>query len=107
MDRSPTLTPEPSGDVPRRTSSAILLWVTVVVTCIWMSLTMCVCGHTSWVSSIGIVPAFGYGFYMFLAVQRNNRLEQILAAVAFALIAGMLLKNGADMLFLGHAPLLR
>ncbi len=72
-----------------------------------MNLTMCMCGHTSWLFSIGILPAFSYACYIFFVLPRSDRLEQILGAAAFALIVGMLVKNIADILYFGHDPLLR
>lgn len=70
---------------------------------------MCMCGHTSGVFSIGAIPAFVFACYLFFGFHRRSRLEQILGAVAFALLVGMLLKNLADILYFGHShdPLLR
>lgn len=69
---------------------------------IWMTLTMCACGHTSWPSSIGLFPALGYASYLLFKISRPSKLEQILAAAAFAAVAMMAVKNVVD-LFSGHS----
>ena len=107
MDPPQTVAPQRPGDIPRRSSSAVTLWVIVVIAYLWMSLTMCMCGHTAWHFSIVILPAFCFAFYVLLVSPRRSRLEQILGAIAFALIVGMLLKNIGDILYFGHEPLFR
>lgn len=107
MDQPQKVALQRPGDIPRRLSSTVTLWVIVVIAYLWMSLTMCMCGHTSWHFSIGIVPAFCFALYVFVIVPRRNRFEQILGAIAFALILGMLMKNIGDILYFGHEPLLR
>ncbi len=73
-----------------------MLWVSVIAAYIWMVLTMSMSGHTSWISSIGIIPAFGYGCYKFFGFSRKGILERLLGAVAFALLALILIKNLTD-----------
>jgi len=68
---------------------------------------MCSSGHTSWHFSIGILPAFCFAVYVFVVFPRKGRLEQILGAIAFALIVGMLIKNMGDILYFGDEPLFR
>ena len=68
---------------------------------------MCICGHTSWEFSIGIIPAFLYSLYIIIAFRRRHVIGQIVGSIAFSLILVMLLKNVADILYLGHDPILR
>ena len=107
MDDPQKDAPQSPEDIPRRTSSAVTLWVIVVIAVFWMTLTMCMCGLTSWEFSIGILPLFCLALYVFVVFPRTNIIEQILGAIAFALIVGMLMKNVSDILYFGHEPLLR
>lgn len=97
--------PQRAGKIPHRSSSTATLWGLVMLSFLWMSLTTCMCGHTSWISSVAILPAFGFGLHIFIAIPRERGIEQILGAIAFALLAGMFLKNIGDILYFGHEPL--
>ena len=83
-----------------------MLWITVISAYVWMVLTMSMGGHTSWISSIGIIPAFGFACYVFFAFPRKGILEQLLGAVAFALVALMFTKNLIDVLLPGDGIML-
>jgi hypothetical protein len=107
MDRPQIVAPERPGYIPRCSSGNVKLWITVVISYFWMSLTMCICSHTSWDFSIGILPAFCFALYVFRVYPRRSRLEKFLGAIALSLIAVMLIKNIGDILYFGHSPLLR
>ena len=59
---------------------------------------MSMSGHTSWISSIGIFPVFGFAGYTFFAFQRRGFLEQLLGAIGFALVVLILIKNLTDIM---------
>lgn len=82
-----------------------ILWATFVLAFFWMNMTLCLCGHTSWLFSTVIIPAFGFSCYIFLAWARRGLFKQIMAALPFSLIVLMLIKNVSDIFFFGHNPL--
>ncbi|HRQ89052.1 MAG TPA: hypothetical protein PLA50_09655 [Bacteroidia bacterium] len=63
-----------------------------------MALTMSACGYTWWPSSIGLFPALGCASYLFFKISRPSKIEQILAAAAFAAVAMMAIKNVVDLI---------
>jgi len=83
-------------------SSTVTLWITVIAAYVWMALTMSASGHTSLMSSVGIIPAFVYACYVFFTLPRKGRLEQILGSVAFALVALMVIKNISEVISIWH-----
>lgn len=87
--------------VPRQSSSAISLWLLALLASFWMTVTGCACCGTTWYTTIGVLPIFYFACRIFIRVRRVSRIEQILAAVAFAFIFGVLLKNVTDMIT-GH-----
>jgi hypothetical protein len=66
-----------------------------------MSLTACACGWTTWYTTIVVLPLFCLGCRSFFKVSRASRIEQFLAAAAFALLAVIFLKNVSDIIA-GH-----
>lgn len=82
-------------------SSTTKLWLLLLVTLVWLSLTMCGCGVTDWLNTAVTLPAFCLSCLLFFHISRPSRMEQFLAAVAFSLIAGILLKNILDLIH-GH-----
>jgi hypothetical protein len=85
----------------RKPSSATTLWLFVVGSVVWMSLTACACGWTTWYTTIVVLPLFCLGCRTFFKVSRASRIAQLLAAAAFGLLAVILLKNVSDMIA-GH-----
>jgi heme/copper-type cytochrome/quinol oxidase subunit 4 len=80
-------------DKKRNKSSVVLLWLMAIFTYIWMILTMSSSGHTSIVSSIGIVPAFVFACHIFFHVPRSGYLERLLGSVAFSVTAIIFIVN--------------
>lgn len=70
------------------------------------SLGMSCCGYTSWHVSIFIVPIFVRASVLFFTRPRMGMLDQIFGAAAYALVLALLLKNIADIVYLGHQGLL-
>lgn len=101
------MNPEQSTSPSHGVSKVISLWYLAFIAFVWMSVTMCACGHTSWHCSIGIIPVFSCGSYLFFGFSRRSRLDQLFGAAAFALIVLTLIKNFADILYFGHTPFLR
>jgi len=101
MEReAPPIEPSPAAE-PRQRSSAISLWLLALLASVWMMVTGCACGWTTWYTTIGVLPIFYFAGQIFVRVRRVSRIEQILAAIAFAVILGVLLKNVVDMIS-GH-----
>ena len=72
----------------------------------WISLTMCMCGHTNAMTAISTVPAF-LGLAALVYFGRNNRVwERIMNGLFLGIQTIALAKNLLDVLWLGHSPLL-
>ena len=89
-----------SGPTP--SSSIVSMWTVVFIAFIWMSTTVCMCGHSSSMSSIVILPAFCYVTYSFLFKRFRSVTERIFGAAAFGVITYMLVKNVLDIFWLSH-----
>ena len=89
-------------EIKSKRSSTVTLWITVIAAYVWMALTMSASGHTSLMSSVGLIPAFAYACYAFFTLPRKGRLEQILGSVAFTLVALMMIKNIVDVISSWH-----
>lgn len=107
MNHSSSANPDASTKLPRCLSDCVKLWGLVLISYLWMVLTSCICGHTSWVSGIGIISFFCCAAFIFFGRHRSHGVDRILSVSAFALILAMVLKNAADILYFGHTPLLR
>jgi hypothetical protein len=96
----PPIDSRPAAE-PRQRSSAISLWLLALLASLWMMVTGCACGWTTWYTTIGVLPIFYFASQIFVRVRRVSRIEQTLAAIALAIIFGVLLKNVVDMIT-GH-----
>ena len=90
----------------RKTSSAVHLWVLLLVGQVWTSFTSCLCGYSTGIATIVIIPVVALGSYQFFARNRMTPSEQILGCFAYAFILRLLVKNMGDIFFWGHDPLL-
>lgn len=81
-----------------QTSSAVTLWYLVLLSNVWVVLTSCACGYTSWVTTIVVLPIFCFACYLFFKSARPSKLEQIFAAIAFPLLLAILVKNVIDII---------
>jgi hypothetical protein len=95
-----------SHDGSSRIFSVVTLWVSALLAFVWMSFTSCFCGHGSWMTLIGTMPAFCHANYVILSRRGLGVIEYILGSAAFAVVTLLFLKNIADILWLGHDPLL-
>lgn len=72
----------------------------------WCSVTVCMCGHSSWITTASALPSFLVLLLLEIIGWRNPPWERI-AGLVFLLIQFLLLiRNGADILWFGHTPLL-
>ena len=72
----------------------------------WFSVTVCMCGHSSWITAASVLPSFIVLILLEVIGWRNPPWERI-AGLVFLLIQFLLLaRNVADILWLGHTPLL-
>lgn len=79
----------------------------MVLNLFWSSVTMCMCGHMSTMTAAVLMPSFA-GLVFFAVRGRNNKAwERILNYLLLAVLALMVAKNTADILWNGHSPLLR
>jgi hypothetical protein len=62
--------------------------------------TMGMIGNISLITSVGIIPAFGFACYTFLAFLRKGIPRPLLGAAAFTLIALILIRNSIEIPFL-------
>lgn len=107
MSDCQTARPDPPTRNLRDSSSVALIWVVLLIDCLWIPLTACGCGHTSWFSSIGSVPLFAFASHVFFTRPRSGWIDKTLGATGYGLIVAALLKNLSDILYFGHEPLLR
>jgi hypothetical protein len=76
-----------------------------LVSFFWRGMTSCACGHTDLLTSIVLVPAF-VGSVLLLGFLRRCRPPHRVVVVFFAVLVGlMFVGNVADILWLGHQPL--
>jgi hypothetical protein len=74
---------------------------------IWIGLTSCMCGHTSFLTSATVIPSFCILLGLQISGRHNPMWDRMLGLVFLIVQSGLLAKNAADILWLGHSPLLR
>jgi len=90
------------GDKSRLVGVASLIF-----TIINPMLTMCACGYMDWLSLPGNIIAFTLAWKAFLAGRDKRVLTRVIITLACVITTIVLLKNGADILWYGHDPLLK
>ena len=90
----------------RALAPAIGMWWLLALESVLVSLTMCGCGHLLWFSLIITVPAVLYGMSVYRR-RGSGTVSRVFSTAAFTIIVFLLVKNVADVLYLGHESLLR
>ena len=88
-------------------SMALAGLAVTLINLVWISLTCCMCGHSSFMTSVTVVPAFITLVSMQLPGRHNPVWDRALGGLFIVVQALLLVKNAADILLLGHSPLLR
>ena len=70
-------------------------------------ITVCACGYMDWVSLPGNFIAFALSWGAFMLGKDRRPLTRVLIVVACVMASIVLLKNFADILWIGHEPLLK
>jgi hypothetical protein len=91
--------PKKSHDSSSRIFSVVTLWVSALLAFVWMSFTSCFCGHGSWMTLIGTLPAFCHGNYIILSRRGLGVIEYILGSAAFAVVTLLFLRPFAKSSF--------
>lgn len=78
--------------------SCVSLWILTLCAFIWCNLTMSASGVMAWFTIFGTIPILFYACRLFIGVDRSTRIEQFFAALAFAVILALFLKNILDII---------
>jgi len=95
-----------SGQEAKR-SPAIAIWLLTVAAGIWGSITACMCGHFNLLTTLGILPAFLGGGYLFSRSLRRGRADAIVSAIAMLVMLVLAGKCIIGVLWTGHHPFIR
>lgn len=79
----------------------------MVLNLLWVSLTMCMCGHMDLMTAIILVPSFAGMVFVIIKGRHNKAWERVMAYSFLAVLALMVAKNLSDILWNGHTPLFR
>lgn len=80
---------------------------TTFINLIWIGMTSCLCGHTSLLTSATIAPSFAILLSSQISGRYNGIWDRISGLFFLVIQGGLLGKNAADILWLGHSALLR
>lgn len=70
------------------------------------SLTCCICGHIGFISLPGSIIGASASWYIFATRKKTGLLRRVVIYIACIVTTLLLFKNGCDILWLGHDPLL-
>ena len=95
------------GAIKQVANSVLGAFVCLLVATFWFQMSSCACGHADFFSAIGVVPACVVAGIQTLRCGKMPPVLRVVNGVILSVLALYLAKIAADILWLGHEPLLR